>query len=76
MSIKIMATIIQHCDGYDIVGAENGDLYYRLTELPNILFNTGESISPDELAEYNHDTITIDKILDLCDLGLYTNRLI
>lgn len=76
MSTKIMASTIQHCDGYDIVGAENGDFYYRLNELPNILFNTGESVTPDEIADYQHEQLTIDKILDLCDLGLYTNRTI
>lgn len=74
MSVQIMASIIQHCDGYDILGAENGDLYYRLNELPNILFNTGESVIPDELADYLHESMTLEKILDLCDLGLYTDR--
>lgn len=73
--IDLPATVVQSYDNnYDIVADQNGTLYYRLAELPNRLYNTGESVSPDELADYPFENMTIENILDLCDLPLAIDR--
>lgn len=73
-SVSIELAKIQHMRTYNIMAGQNGDLYYRLHEVADKLFNTGESVSPDEVADYRFTTHTFSEILNLCDLSLYTDE--
>lgn len=63
----IRLAFIQDMDSYHIVGTDNGDLYYLLKRLPRTLYNTGESVSPDEIESYPFVDYNIENILDLID---------
>lgn len=63
---------VQIMQGYSLVVSLNGTIYYRVDSEPNILFDSGEAVPPDE--HYGYEFQPVEAItLPFSEIPLYTD---